>query len=149
MRAASTRRPSAPRTTAGSCARTPSRAKPSCCASTSASSASCRASTARPLSPPLDLLEPRGPAEFADQCAGRRFAAIPVENDLAVAERQRASGDDQPRVRAVALELQDQPAGQILDDLFLYGAQRAVWFDGHVVLDEMMNEVRNSNTHTS
>ena len=60
-----------------------------------------------------------------------RFATLVVENDFAVAERQRAACNHEARASVVAFKLQDQSARQIFDDLLLDGAQRSVGFDRH------------------
>src|SRR6185503_11479373 len=87
--------------------------------------------TPKPLSCSGNFLQPGRPAELADQRARGRLAAVGVEDDLAVAERQRASGDHQARPAVVAFELQDQAARQVFDDLLLDRAQRTVRFDRH------------------
>jgi len=51
-----------------------------------------------------------------------------VEEDLAVAERERFSGEDDTQASIVALELQREPARRILNDLFAHLAHCAIWF---------------------
>src|SRR4051812_32036988 len=79
----------------------------------------------------LDAFQPARPAELTDQRAGAGFAALVVEENFAVADRERLAGEHQPQAPILALELQREAARGILDDLLTHSAGGTVWFQGH------------------
>src|SRR6185503_8938294 len=72
----------------------------------------------RPNERALNLLQPRRAAELAEQRSRGGFLAVFIEQDLAIAERQRLAGDDQAHPVAAAFELKGQSARRIFHDLF-------------------------------
>src|ERR1044071_2653210 len=82
----------------------------------------------------LHLSKPRRPPEAAEHRSRRGLAPFVVEQDLAVAERQRRAGDDEAHAPVLAFELQDQAARFVFYDLLAHLAQRPIGLDWHGIL---------------